>query len=293
MMRIRPLNVALTALSVLFPSLALAEPLPAAGAITPTSGVSIPKPVVSDADGGPAVALKPKAVPVHVAPFSEIGIALKVGVAGPGIDIATPLASRVNLRVGGSFFSYSPSFTVSGITVNGSIDFRSANASLDIYPFGGAFRISPGVNFYNGNKASGVATIGVGQSFTLNDVNYFSSPTAPVTGTFNMAFGNQVAPSLTIGFGNMLPRKASQRWSVPFEIGAQYIGDPLITLNLTGTACANVQGTTGCAPVATDATTKANLKAEQATLNNDINPLKFYPILSIGISRRFGGPKAK
>ena len=90
-----------------------------------------------------------------VKPFSTAAIQVKVGVAGIGLDLAVPAASRLNLRVGGNFFQYNPNLVVDGINVIGNIQLRSASASVDVFPFGNAFRISPGVVFYNGNILTG------------------------------------------------------------------------------------------------------------------------------------------
>ena len=223
-----------------------------------------------------------------IAPFSAVAIQVKAGIAGAGLDVAVPLANRFNLRAGGSFFSYNPNLVVDGIGVNGSIQLRSGSASVDIFPFGNAFRISPGVVFYNGNQISAVASVPSGNTFTLNSVQYYSSSTAPVTGTFGLSFGNKVAPSLTLGFGNMIPRKGGH-WSVPFEIGGEYIGTaPQISLRLTGTTCQGT-ATTNCSSIASNTMTQQNIVAEQASLNSNIpQDLKFFPIISIGLSYKFG-----
>jgi hypothetical protein len=229
-----------------------------------------------------------------VAPFSTAAIQIKLGVAGPGLDVAVPVAGRMNLRAGGSFFSYNPNLVEDGINVIGNIQLRSASANVDFFPFGNAFRISPGVVFYNGNQISAVASVAAGQTFTLNNVTYYSSAAAPVAGTFGLSFGKKVAPSLTMGFGNMIPRKGGH-WSVPVEIGAEYIGTaPQISLALSGTACQG-SATTNCAPIASNPATQQNLVAEQASLNSNIpSQLRFYPILSIGLSYKFGhGNSAK
>jgi hypothetical protein len=218
--------------------------------------------------------------------FSAVGIDVKVGVSGIGFDVATPMGNRINLRAGATFFSYNLNNLVEdGFNINGNIRLRSVNTSVDIYPFGSGFRISPGVTLYNGDNFSGNATVPGGNTITLNDTDYTSSPTDPLIATFttpNNRFGNRVAPSITTGFGNLIPRHGGH-WSVPFEIGMQYISPPKIVLGLTGTACS----TDGCSNVQTDPTTQANVKAQQDIINGDIYNLRFFPILSIGLGYKF------
>jgi hypothetical protein len=174
------------------------------------------------------------------------------------------------------------------------------NTSLDWFPFGGSFRISPGVTLYNGNSLSATAMVPVGTSFTLNSVTYYSgncpsyvaatgtcaggyTAGTGVSGNFKLAFGNKAAPSLTLGWGNLISRNPHSHWSVPFEFGAEYIGTPLVTLNMTGTAC--TQGA-GCGSVTTG-TTLANLNAQVATFNSDISVIRAYPILKLGLGYKF------
>lgn len=135
-------------------------------------------------------------------PFSALGVAVKVGVEGVGFDVATPLARKFNLRAGASFFSYQGSLTEDGIQINPDVRFRKAAASLDYYPFGGSFRVSPGFVFYNGNHATATALVPAGQTFDLNDTTYTSSVTDPVRGSAIFDFGKKQAPSFTIGWGN-------------------------------------------------------------------------------------------
>ena len=227
----------------------------------------------------------------RMGPFSAVGIAVKVGVAGIGFDVATPLAQKFNLRAGASFFSYSPSGTTSdNITYAGTISLRSVNASVDWFPFGGSFRLSPGVTLYNGNKFSGSATIAAGQQFDLGDQSYTSGYLGqnPVSGTLGLSFGNKVAPSITTGFGNIIPRGLGKHFSVPFEIGAQFGGKPAFQLALSGIACQVGQPQPlGCAPVATDPTTQANIIAQQNDFNSNVSGLQANPIISIGLGYKF------
>ena len=222
----------------------------------------------------------------HMRPFSAVGVQIKAGFAGPGFDIAVPLAQHWNARVGGSFFQYSGTYSIDGIDISGEVKFRSANFSLDYYPFRGSFRISPGVTFYNGNNIKASAQIPGGNTFTLNDVNYTSSPTDPVRGAASMTFGQRQAPSITAGWGNMIPRHGS-RFSVPFEFGIQYISDPKINMTLAGTACSTQGTVSGCGQLQSDPIAQDNLAKELKKVNDQIHPLAYYPILSIGVSWSF------
>ena len=116
-------------------------------------------------------------------PFSAVAFSVKVGIAGVGFEVTTPLAQRFNVRGSASFFSYSPTENYQSIQINGDIKLRSVNTSLDWYPFNNRFRISPGVTLYNGNSITATAMVPGGQTFDLEDTTFTSSPTDPSTAT--------------------------------------------------------------------------------------------------------------
>jgi len=279
---------------------AIAEPQEPATPNTPPAPERLP--VVSSEKQGKAA--KPEKVEKPgVRPFTHPAIAVKVGILnGAGFDVALPLSRKFNIRGGASFFSFDHTFTSDGTNYYANMKLQSSNVSIDWFPFGNAFRMSAIGQVYNNNYMTANASVPGGQSFTLNNVDYYSAAGDPIGGTALLTLGNQggstMAPGFTIGFGNMIPRGKGQHWSVPFEIGFIYIQQPQITLNLNGIACqtqadANAQHSTTpnigstCAYIATDPTTQMNVLDEQNDLNNDLSPLRFYPILSVGLSYKF------
>ncbi len=72
------------------------------------------------------------------------------------------------------------------------------------------------------------------------------------------------------------------------DFGIQYIGRPKFTLVMTGTVCEPNNPSNGCTPISQDPTSVSDLQQEQATVNQDIQILRFYPILSTSLSYRFG-----
>jgi hypothetical protein len=221
----------------------------------------------------------------HPGGFPGVGVAAKVGLLGVGFEAAVPVAYRLNVRAGGNFFSYNDTLTSSGITYNANLQFRSAEASVDWFPWAKGFHVSPGALLYNGNQVTGGAHVPAGQTFTLNDQTYTSSTTDPVTGAGSLTM-NKVAPKLTVGWGNLVPR-GERHFSFPFEVGFAYIGDPKFSLTLAGPACYTYQGTPYCDNVATDANIQANLAAEQKKISNDAAEARFFPIISQGFAVRF------
>ncbi len=222
-------------------------------------------------------------------PFSGIAAAVKVGVAGIGFDVATPLVQqRLNLRSGASFLTYSPStITTDNLNINGTIKFQNADVMVDFFPFHGRFRISGGATVYNNTGLTATLSVPTGQSFTVGGTDYYSepynavtNPAGPITGTGTFTFGgNKIAPRATIGTGNMLPKKG--RFTFQSELGFQYFSAPTVVYNITGTGCQNYNAGvySNCGPIP-----QANVTDEQVKLQNDLTDLRFFPVLSFGLS---------
>jgi hypothetical protein len=238
-----------------------------------------------DASGSVITSPNPSAPPQisggGARPFSGIAIAAKVGVAGVGFDVATPLVRRyLNLRSGASFFSYNTTLTEDNVNIAGALKFQNASTMVDWFPFHGKFRISGGVTSYNNTGLNASLAVPAGQSFTLGDTTYYSQPGNPITGTGAFVFGgNKVAPRFTIGFGNMLPEKGHFRLIT--ELGFQYLSAPTVTYNVAGGGCTNdVNGVyTNCGPIP-----QSSVTAEQNELQSDLYDLRFFPVFSIGLS---------
>jgi hypothetical protein len=217
-------------------------------------------------------------------PFSAIAVGVTTGLGGIGFDVATPLATKINLRLSGSFLNYNPAVTADNVAVNAAITLRSVGAGVELFPYRSSFHITPGLTLYNGNHAAAVTNIAPGSDFTVNDTDYLSDAADPVHGYFDVNLGRKLAPSLTVGFGNML--RTDSHWSVPVDVGFQYVGQPKLTLKMTGSTCD--PGGANCDTIANDPEAIADLAAEQAKINKEISPLRFYPIIKVGLSYRFG-----
>ena len=105
-------------------------------------------------------------------PFSSLGLATRVGFAGTGFDLATPLAKRFNLRAGTDFFGYAASFQEQGANVGINLHLRSSHAALDWFPLGGHFRVSPQVVFAHTNRILATALIPSSTAHTLNRTDH-------------------------------------------------------------------------------------------------------------------------
>lgn len=218
-----------------------------------------------------------------VRPFSQLAVGVKFSTLGAGVEVATPLSGHFNLRVGGNFFQYTDHLTTNGIHYAAALNFSSAQASIDWFPWGRSFHVSPGALVYSGNRIIANGSVPGGTSFTINGNDYVSDLADPVGGSARIDLAH-AAPMLTFGWGNLIPRKPGH-FIIPFEMGFAYIGDPKVGLNFGGSVCDAQQ--LGCRPVQSDPTFQSDVAAEKAKIQNNANYARFYPILSLGFAYRF------
>ena len=212
----------------------------------------------------------------------RFGVGVDLSTLGPGIEAATAVTRRSNVRLGFNDFSYSRNFTKDGIHYGGELTLRSLSVLYDQYLVGG-LHISPGLMLYNGNRGAATAAVPGGQSFTLGGTAYFSSAANPVTGTGSLSLGS-VSPMVLIGVGNLLPR-SQRHFSVGLDVGVVFQGAPKATLNLTGSTC----DSTGhvCLPIAGNPVVQSSIQAEQTKINRDLNFFRYYPVVMLGFGYKF------
>jgi hypothetical protein len=189
----------------------------------------------------------------------------------------------INVRGGVNGFGYSRGFDHNGIHYDGNLRWLSGEAHFDYFPFAGTFHLSPGLLAYNGNQITGSASAAGGASLTLNGTSYISDPANPITGTARLDW-RKVAPSVLVGFGNLVPRR-QKHFSVNIEAGVAFTGLPRVSLALSGDAC-DATGV-NCRAISSDPTIQSNVLGEQTKISNDVSLLRFYPLLSLNFGYRF------
>jgi len=212
----------------------------------------------------------------------RFGVGFKASTLGLGVDAATAVTRRSNLRAGFNAFSYSRTVTKDGIDYHGTLGLRSLQILYDQYLVGG-LHVSPGLLLYNGNHADATASVPGGSAFTLGGASFSSDRTNPVTGAATVNL-RKAAPMLLVGFGNLLPRGA-RRFTVNFEFGVVFQGAPDTRLSLNGSAC-NLQGSV-CQNVSSSPEVQSHIQAEQQKINDSLGLLKYYPVVSLGFGYKF------
>jgi hypothetical protein len=224
-------------------------------------------------------------MPRSVGAFSRIGIASHAGLGGIGVDVATAVARKFNLRAGSEFFRYSTTSVDQGADIAISLRMQSGHASLDWFPFGGSFRLSPLIVFTNNNRVRATALVPPGSTITLNGQDYISSASDPLHGAGSIDF-RKTSPGFTLGFGNIVPR--SGHFSFPVEAGFYYVGQPDLKVTFTGSACDPTQpAAVGCESVNDDGGFQQSLAAFTARNKHNLSYASFFPVFSFGFGYSF------
>lgn len=214
----------------------------------------------------------------------RVGAGVKVSTLGGGAEVAVRVTHRTNIRAGFNVITYSRGFDKDGISYNGQLDFKTFEAHYDIFPWAKSFRISGGVLVYATDPVTASAVVPGNQSFTLGDFAYYSDPANPARSSGKIVF-NRAAPTITFGFGNLVPRSKSKHFSVPVEFGIAFQGSPKTTLAVSGNVCDSPGA--NCRSAAADPFVQSNVISEQNKINNDISFFKVYPIISVGFGYKF------
>lgn len=200
---------------------------------------------------------------------------------GTGIELATPASYRFNLRSNFNIFAFDYPFSIDGINYDARLHLKSSATTLDWFPTGRKFHISPGI-LYVKNTLSAPASVGPGQTFVLGTQTFVNSVDDPMSGSASVIYPHKYAPMLLFGFDNLIPR-SGRHLSFPIEVGAAYTGAPQISVTLTGTACV----TDGCVSFGASAPAQSFVKQEVHVLNEDLKRYPVFPIVSIGAAYRF------
>ncbi|MCG7393957.1 hypothetical protein MHY87_13685 [Microvirga sp. ACRRW] len=168
------------------------------------------------------------------------------------------------LRAGVNYYSLSRDFTAGGIRYQGDGTLLSVGLMADIFPFSNGFFLSGGLRL-NGNNVEvqanpmGPVTIG-------NDV-YTPAQIGQLNGKVDF---NEVAPYLGLGWRG--PVFGSKNVILSVEAGAMFQGDANTSLTCTGPACSMIG---------------ADLDAERRDIENKLDDLDIFPVVSIGLGVRF------
>lgn len=211
----------------------------------------------------------------------DLGVGLKAGTVGAGIDISAAVTRTINVRVSLTNVDIegeSETITVGDSSAEGDLDAEldldfGANALLfDWYPFDGTFHLTAGMMRHTGKvDVTGDLVSGItvdGQPLSPDDIS------GSIGGT--VALADSYQPYIGFGFG----RKAGYEpgFSVTLDVGVALL-DPSVGLEAT----VNAGGTNGLNQAELD----ARLAELEGDAEADLDDFEAWPILAIGLNYAF------
>lgn len=205
-----------------------------------------------------------------------LGVAAKAGTLGFGVEADYVITDKLSVRGQLNGYDYDYTTDEDDIEYDGQLELSSYGVLLDWHPMGGAFRLSLG-GYVNNNELSGTAS-GAGE-YDIGDETYTVEPGDSLRLNTSIELGDGFAPYAGLGWGHSPANQGGILFS--FELGVLMQGSPSVALDARGT----VNG--GAIDVATDPTVQAELRKEEANLEEDLKDFELYPVISLGLGYRF------
>lgn len=193
----------------------------------------------------------------------RFGVAVKAGTYGLGVDFGVRLTDFVTVRASVNRADFSPEETIDDIEYEGDFSLGGDGVIVDVFPLRGQFRVSAGL-FSNRNEvdltARPTAPVFVG------DTLYTPAEIGSLTGRIDF---DSTAGYLGVGVGNVA--KGSSRVRFLFDAGVVLQG----------------AGEVGNLASSTGIVSPGDLAIEAIAIEDDIEDLEFWPVLSFGAAFRF------
>lgn len=191
----------------------------------------------------------------------RIGIGVKAGTLGVGVDLTGRLTNWLSVRGSYSSADVSRRQDISDVDYAGTLNLGAYGVLVDFHPFRGNFRLTAGMMR---NRTGIELTATPTSDVTIGDNTYTPAEVGTLKG--GVSFKDDVA-YFGFGFGNAAKEPGRIRFLVDLGVLTQGSGDARLS-------------TTGSGVLAAD------LAKEEADVEGKIDKFKLWPVLAFGISFR-------
>lgn len=189
-----------------------------------------------------------------------------ISTLGAGLQAGLRFNDYVGARVGGNWFQYEFDQSYDDVEYDADLKLGSAGTLLDIYPFGGGFRLSGGLRLnFNRADLSGRSNGG----FEIGGTTYTADELGTLDGGVDF---NTFAPYLGLGYGGTFLDGALE---LAFDAGAMYHGRPEVSLSASDGSLSD------------DPALQADLEEERQAIEDDLEAFRFYPVVGLALTYRF------
>jgi hypothetical protein len=188
----------------------------------------------------------------------------KVGTLGIGVEATWRPIPWMDLRAGGNAYDYEESGSQAGINYDATLQLSTYYLTANFLFAASPFRVSLG-GFSNGNEVQMISADN--SSFNIGGTSY----TAADVGTLNSITSfDSTSPYIGAGFDFSLFGQVG----MSLDFGVLWQGDPKVVLTADGL-------------LADDPTFIDQLEQERLELEDDVDALKAYPVVSLGFNFNF------
>ncbi|MGB6231194.1 MAG: hypothetical protein WBF53_13820 [Litorimonas sp.] len=198
---------------------------------------------------------------------TDFGIGIAGGTTGGSIEAKVGVNDRIMLRGGYNYIEFSGDLETNGIDYDGDFELSNAGAFVDIAPFGNAFILSGGA--YIGPKEADLVATPAG-NVRIGGMEFTPAEVGSLFGSVEF---NDFAPYVGIGYDSFLT--ASGNWSFSARAGVMFTGS------------ADVELTSANGLLSQDPVLLAEIRDEVLQIEEDAEDYKYYPVLRVGVTRRF------
>ena len=184
------------------------------------------------------------------------------GTLGAGAEFTTKIATDINARVGLNALDFDfDDEEIDDVEYDLGIELSSFSALVDWHIFDDSFHITGGfISMNNEIDLDATPT----KSVEIGDTIYTPAQIGTLSGCVDI---DGLTPYLGIGWGN--PFGGDRRWGFTLDLGVAFTDSPDVSLSATG------------------AIAQADLEKERKDIEDDLDFIQIYPVLSLGLFYRF------
>lgn len=202
------------------------------------------------------------APPAHA--DDNVWIGAKAGTLGLGLEGTWRPVPYLDFRAGFNTFSMDDERSEAGIDYDVDLDLSTFYATANLRAPLTPFRATVGV-FSNSNEVALASRDS--SSFTIGSTTFTGDEVGTLRGDVGF---DSIAPYAGVG----LDFRFIDRIGLHFDAGVLFQGTPELALNADGA-------------IASDPTFQAELEAERAELQDELDDFELYPVVSVGLSVNF------
>lgn len=200
----------------------------------------------------------------------NFGIGGSVGTTGVTAEAKYAASSQIVLRGNVNVLPVNTNQTYDGVDYEADLNMTTFGGFADFYPFrNNGFNITGGV--YGGEKSVDLVGVpGPATTVEIGNTTYTGAQIGTLRGDVQY---KDAAPFLGVGYDGFMNH--DRLWSFNARAGVMFIGEPDVNLTAEG-------GLVSMIPSVQD-----DLQREADNLKEELDKYQYYPVVSLGITRRF------